>query len=243
MAINSCTADFEAGTNGSTIATTDAGSATPWDAVVIGTGASVKYDTTHVHGGSLAAKIAIAATAGASHLDWQSAHLGTLNTNDVGYFRAYFYLPGGNPAAAWTLVVGRQATNTPYRIRINTSGKIEILDSTNTVKATSTTSVPASAGWVRIEWQVTQNSTVGGVVARLYFTNADAASGSQDETVGTAGSYNTLSSSDSVWLGQTVSGPTNVSLWIDDVATSPTTWIGPTAAVAAAFVPQILLFG
>lgn len=90
------TANFELGTQGVTIATSDAGSANAWDAVsIVASGAAI-YDNAHVYQ-TLAAKLTTGATAGSTYLQWSAATLGTLTDN---YGRAYIYRTANPPGSS-----------------------------------------------------------------------------------------------------------------------------------------------
>lgn len=226
--INALTADFEKGTNGNTIASTDPGSANAWDVVTIGANAAATYSNAQKHGGTLSGKIALGTTANASTVLQWTTSLGSCSNGSTCYFRTYVYWPGGNPSGVVALLRGVTSGSQCFRISVTTLGKMILVDAAGTTQATSTTSVPAGAGWIRIEVAVLAGATTGQITARLYYTNADAASGSYDEQVQTAANIQTNSSASisGIMFGL-FAAPASFAVYLDDVATSPTTWIGP----------------
>lgn len=226
------TADFEAGTNTNTIATGDAGSATAWDSVTIGTGATVKYDSGQKAHGSLSAKIVHGGTTTASFLLWSTA----FGTQTDHYGRAYFYWPGGSPAGTTLLIYNRLSGSGCWRIQVNTSGKFEICNNSAVVVATSTTSVPAGAAWMRLEYHCVHNNAAGAVTLRIYKTSIDAAIASFDEELST-GAIDTLNSSNEILFG-VILNMASFTLQMDDIAAGGTTWFGPAGVTAA---PTVLL--
>lgn len=233
----SITADFEAGTNGNTIATTDAGSATAWNAVNIPTGGSVKYDSAIKAHGSLSGKIICSSTPSAGYFTWSGATWGPQTDH---YGRAYVYWPGGNPASVQLLVFFKNAGSGCCRIQVNTSGKFELADDAATVQATSTATVPGSAGWFRIEWHVTHSNSVGQITLRIYKTSMDAPSGSYDEQVQTTANLDILNQSDSMLIGQILNQATTT-LQFDDIVGAATTWPGPAGGAVAGYVKPTII--
>ncbi len=172
-----CTADFELGTQGATIATGDTGSATAWNVVSVpGSGGALIYDNTHAYG-IRAAKLTTGSPGTAGTLEWSSGSLGTQTDT---YGRLYFYTtanPSSNPVS---LVQYRATTTIRCRINIKTDGKIELADSTNFGQFTSTNAIGLNQ-WVRLEWHFVFSSSVGHMECKL-FNNAD--SSTATETIG-----------------------------------------------------------
>jgi hypothetical protein len=119
------TADFEAGTNGATIATGDTGSASVWQTINTVAGGTLAYDTTHPAHGTKSAKIATGSTAGNSMLKWTTALTGS--TISTGWVRAYLYMTSFSVQIVPVAFMNGTFTNR-VGLRVNTSGKIVVLD-------------------------------------------------------------------------------------------------------------------
>ncbi len=219
-----CTADFELGTQGNTIATGDTGSANAWNVVTVpGNGGALTYDNTHAYG-SRAAKIVTGSPASSSILEWSSGSLGTLS-GDI-YGRVYLWTAANPSSNVVSLVIHRSSTVVRCRIKINTAGKIELADSSNIVQFTSTNSIGLSQ-WVRLEWHIVLSSTVGHMECKL-FNSADSIT--PTETVGdqtTNLSLGGVSANDVqfVW-GSNVSQ----TAWLDNIIAGATSYPGPATA-------------
>ncbi len=159
-----CTADFELGTQGATIATGDTGSANAWSVITVpGNGGSLTYDNTHAYG-SRAAKMVTGSPGSAGALRWSSGALGTFTDS---YGRLYLWTSANPSSNAVSLVIIASSTVVRCRIKVNTAGKIELADSSNVVQFTSTNSIGLSQ-WVRLEWHVVLSSTVGHMECKLF---------------------------------------------------------------------------
>lgn len=190
------TAGFETGTNGSTVATSDTGNATAFDAVnTSGAGATVTYDNTHAAQGSLAVKFHTSASPGtAPYVEWSTAYG---SQTDCGG-RAYIYMtayPGSGVVLA--PIRGQNGTSSnAYVVRINHDGTIAIRGNGTTDLATSTNTLTLNQ-WVRLDFRIHHSGTVGTIDVQLFNT---AESTSATETI-SATNANTLTSSDRVRFG------------------------------------------
>src|SRR5207253_3145174 len=124
------TANFETGTSGNTIATSDTGSATAWDGVIDGANTTVAYDTSHTYG-QLSAKINTTASTPA-YVAWLSTGFGTQTDH---YGRIYVYFTA-NPSATFQLVRWLSAGSQVAALLLNTSGQIVIRDAANVTQHT-----------------------------------------------------------------------------------------------------------
>src|ERR1051326_5445154 len=82
-----CTADFETGTNGNNVLTSDTGSLTAWNLVFVNNSGTVTYSNAQVAHGSLAAFLNANGNNSDRELNWSTA----IGTPTEGYGRAYVY--------------------------------------------------------------------------------------------------------------------------------------------------------
>ncbi len=206
-------AGFETGVNGNTIATADAGNATAWNAVTLGTGGTAVYDSTQKHGGTLSGKLT-RGTAGQCFVQWIAA-LGTVTDH---YGRAYVYL-AANPGAAFALVLCMSGASNACQIRLDTAGVIRVRDSTGA--ETSGAVSLALNQWVRIEWHFLHSTTVGVVEAKVFNTPDSL---TPDDTI-TAINQNTLASADRIRFQVDVNASYTVQY--DDIIAGAGSYPGP----------------
>lgn len=219
------TADFELGTNGNAVLTTDAGSATAWDSKDAA-GNAITYDNAHVYG-TLAGKYdATGSPAGACAMVW-STGIGTLTD---WYGRTYLYATG-NPSGNYR-VCGDINGNFP--IFITSTGIIQMLDQGGLAVQTA-----ASIGlnqWVRIEYHWLNSLTVGQVEVKL-FNNPDSASPTETQT--SAANRNTSASTTSLFYGLGSGGSSAGPIWLDNIVAGATSYPGPFITASANFAPVI----
>ncbi len=220
------TATFEAGTQGATIATSDTGSTSAWDVVTLpaGTG-SLTYDNTHIYG-TRAAKLTAGSTSTTAILQWSSATLGSISD---AFGRFYIYMTA-NPGNINNEIQFRSTGTVRARIRINTTGKLELINSLNAVVATSTNSVALNQ-FNRVEFHVTFSATVGFFEA-LLFTSPD--SSTATETIGTGVSnLNLGGASANEFLIGTISTQTSWTHWLDNIVWGAASYPGPASSSSA----------
>ena len=215
------TADFELGTAGQEVQTTDAGNASAWD--FIDRDASIKYDTTHALGAQ-SALFHTTAGVGTARLRWTTS----FGTQTEYYGRACIYRTANPPSDMLHMTHGRTGgTGYSWTLRISATGKIVVLDQGFSTLATSTASIPLNQ-WFRLEWHV--NNTTGFIEVLLY---DDATSETLTETVitgtpGGIGADTTFSDFGFSALSQDV--------WYDALVDAAASYPGPYAAAS-----QILL--
>lgn len=211
-------ANFEAGTNGNTIAAADAGSVDAWNTVSTPPASGVlAYDNAHAAHGSLAAKLSTGATAGAEAMTWTTA----FGAQTDHYGRVYLYMTA-NPAASPRIIRVANVGTLAAGLSISTVGKIQLLNSPAAVVATSTNAITLNA-WVRIEFHFIHSATVGQLEAKL-FNTAD--STTVTETLTTAASLNTLASADRIAFGINTSQANVAAFWLDDILAGETSYPG-----------------
>ncbi len=214
------TATFEAGTQGATIATTDTGSTSAWDVVTLPTGTGVLiYDNTHVYG-TRAAQLKAGTSATTAILQWSTATLGSLTD---AYGRFYIWM-GSYPGNINNEIQFRNTGTIRARLRVNLTGKLELINSAGSIVATSTNSVALSQ-WNRVEFRVTFSATVG-FFEVLLFTNPDSTTAT--ETVGTGvANLNLGGASANEFLIGTISTQTSWTHWLDNIVWGATSYPGP----------------
>lgn len=223
------TATFETGTNGNTISTGDAGSATAWDAVSIGSNAAVIYDTTHVYN-TLSGKISTGASAVTPYLEWVAA-LGTVTDH---YGRIYIYFTA-NPAANHRLIRVLSGATTAADILILTTGKIDLRPSSGSSVKTSTNAISLNQ-WVRLEYHIIHSTTVGQMEV-LLFNSPD--SGTPTETITSTAVQNTLASGDRIRFGNQTATANTGPYWFDNIVAKATSYPGPAPTGTADPYPYV----
>lgn len=178
------------------------------------------YDTAHTYGGSLAAKIDMAAGT-TSQLRWLD---GADQAGNVSYLRFYLFL-AALPSQNLSVAYFTDHSNTfLMRVRIRANGTVDLIDGATQVMAT-TTAAAATGQWIRIEAKVTSNAATGSGELRLY-NNADSAVAT--ETLTSTAAWNTGSTKPGGWrFGGLTSTAASDVFWLDSVASDPSNWIGP----------------
>jgi hypothetical protein len=202
--------DFEGGSNGSTITAVNTGFNT-----FNGTGTRT-FDNTHAANGTLSAKCV---STGVPGVYVQLVH--TFNvTQGAFYLRMAVYI-AALPAAP-TVIATANATGVSPDLRINTDGTITIRNNGSGV-ATTTATIPTNS-WFLVEWKVDSGQSTQ--TARLY----SGLTGTPVET--TLPSTYDQGALSSVMVG--ITATSNMTVWVDAVATSFSDWVGPLSDIANA---------
>jgi hypothetical protein len=203
------TANFELGINGNTIATTDPGSLTAWNAV---TGAP-KYDNTQFAHGAQSAKF----TAQNQFVAWT----GLGNVTDH-YGRVYAYWSIFNGGFPRFLTINDSSGIMRAEILLDNARKLIIEDSGEAHNQTGAVAVSLST-WYRIEYHVIHSATVGQIEAKLFLDD----SASALDTITSPASWNTGASADQFKLGFVASGTVGDVFYGDDVVANAVSYPGP----------------
>jgi hypothetical protein len=212
------TSNAEGGSSGTTVSAGNSGGASgnAWDAVAIGSGAGLTFDSTQTAHGSLSYNVSTGGSSTTSFLEWTSASVGTQATL---YFRVYVYQPN------------LSTSNAPFRVlsggshagdfAITTAGVIALRNGAYTTLLSFTTVIPTSQ-WVRIEGYFTGDA-VHGVISCSLYLNMDSITATETHTVTGA---NTVGVLNGAYFGQ---GNTVASsqYWLDDLGISNTGPLGP----------------
>jgi hypothetical protein len=217
-----CTATFEAGVNGVRIATTDPGSQTPWDAVLLTSTGDTKYDTTHPAHGSLGAHII---NGGQAQLEWSTA----FGTQTDHFGRIYMYVPSG--ANFIDVVRLNNAGTFACGIDIdNLTGVLNLRDTTAAI-ISSTTNTVARDQLVRIETHIV-HAISGGTIEVQLFNTAD--SPVPTETKLSLG-MNNQAQATKIDYGAVVGRGQD--WWLDDIVAGATSYPGPVAPPTDVILP------
>jgi hypothetical protein len=232
--------NFDGGTDGVNITTSDVGSGDAFSAVTPGGDDTIKYTTDQAHSNGLSAEIVRGATIRACYYEWTG--LGNITTSV--YHRQYVYLPA-LPGGAENLFITnvRTSAGTVAFLRINADGTISDLNSASSVISTSTTVVPTGQ-WFRLEWRVLAHASAGQSEWKLFsaISPGDGADGiTPTETANNSG-LNTGASID-VWrfsAGTSADTVTTFTYYQDDIAISSTGWLGPSTPplITQAWTPR-----
>jgi hypothetical protein len=230
--------NFEGGTLGNTIATTDTGSGNAWNAITRTTSTLV-YDNTQVHGGSLACKITTLGVSTAEPvLKWTA--LGSITT-DL-YWQYYAFYPtdptqaGGNGFRYVSVRNNAGAKSGTWKM--NSSKFLLMENAAGTTIGTGTVAIALNQ-WIRIEGRIVSSATVGQMDVWLY--NSAESTTPSDHVAATGAVL--AANSDELWFGITeTSAPTTYTYYLDDLATATTPFTNPTVA-SVPFVPHRMPLG
>jgi hypothetical protein len=230
---------FEAGTAGATVSTSNSGGGryadNAFDAVNIGTGAALTYDTTHAAHGSQAASLSTGASAAVVNTVWSTS----MGAQAQVWFRAYCYFTA-NPGASIRLWNASATSSSCGSVNLTTAGKLTMSTGTaGTSQFTFTNVIPLNQ-WFRFEGFLIGDPAAGQVQLGLY-SPMDSLTATETHTtaaINTTGQPNKFSFGTSSSVANV--GP----YWMDEIGLSSTAALGPwlpqplalTAATAAAGV-------
>lgn len=216
--------NFEGGTPGNTIATTDVGSGDPWDAITRTTSV-LQYDGTQKPSGANSMKLTTLGVSTAEPIvKWTG--LGSIISNT--WFRAYVFFPslpgtGGNFYLwnCWNTGGGGRTA----QIAVALDGSVTFF---NAAGAGQPGSAPANTilanTWSRLEWRIFPSATVGEAEIRVFKT----ADSSIPDFVGLYTNQVLAANVDQSWYGCVdTTAPTNFTANIAYLRLSNSGWIGP----------------
>jgi hypothetical protein len=222
------TNNFEGGTNGATITTSNAGGAgnTQFSITNDGSGAGgagsvLIFDNTHVAHGSLAMKVS-SANSGGPGVFLQGP------SGTTAYARFYFYATAAPSANTRLFEVLNSANNVVGATMYwQTDRTFRTTNKNNSGGTTTSVSVPLNT-WVRVELKVTLTTPGSGGSCthqlRLY-NSADSTTTSSDTTA-TNQPVN-ASELGTFQFGNYFASSTFSAVWFDDVGASDSAWLGP----------------
>lgn len=214
------------------------------NAVTFSGGNAMTVDSTHPAHGTLGLKIAIAAAAGApAYVEW-STSLITGTTSGVVYGRSYVYLEA-LAGASFALLRGLEGTVQRWRISITSDGRVEFRNGANAAVALSSTVLSTNTLY-RIEAAVASSATAANCSAEIRIYVAD--SSTPIETIGPAGALSGWvaggpMSHYRIGVGAAVSPVAPFSVFLDDIGTSTTAWLGSAGSGPAPAVDHVWIGG
>jgi hypothetical protein len=231
---------FEGGTNGTTITSANSGgtSGQAFDAIGSGTGTTVAFSSTSMHG-SLGAVLAVGSTAAGANLQWSSTSLGTISATSWG--RIYFSLSSLTLTGDAILAFYSGSTfGGGIQVGGASAGKLNFQNTAFGQTNTFTTTLTAST-WYRLEWQVTPGaSAAGNLVAVLYAGDATTALETQTSTTGVYGSSTTWNGIRFGWGAAGANHASQPNLFLDDIQLNSTGYPGPYVASSSPAAPQLI---
>lgn len=228
------TYNFDGGTDGVQLATTDTGSGDQFQNVSKAADGTINYDSTHVHGGAHSLKITTVLSA-TTRFGWTG--LGSITGNV--YSRAYIWADA-NPSADWKISNTKTSTATATsQLSVDTTGKLHVLGVSLTLGIDSVNSI-ALGQFVRVEWL---HNCAGDTYTWWLYNTPDAPLGSHTETkTYSAGALLGAHVDEYRYGVASTSAPTNFTCWFDDIAVSTVGQLGPTSSLALAPPPRPIPF-
>lgn len=212
----------EGGTSGvtATSANTGGASGSAFNAVTVGAGATLAFDSTHYAHGSLSYKIATGASGVACDLDWSQSALGTQTQI---WFRFYLYFTAIPVNTHRIFEITQVPSGTACGgLLVNTAGNLYMVNGAGSPVITSTQKIPLNQ-WFRVEGYVLGSPSAGQVSFSVF---------SPDDSSVPAWTYtsaltNTTGPFGDIKIGPGVYNIANVGpFWIDSIGISNTGYLG-----------------
>lgn len=212
--------NFNNGTNGTTVQTSDTPSSgdNAFNGATenAGSGGVLKYSSTVAAHGPLSLKIATGATSTSCYCSWN-----TSGTNLALYSRYYIYIPTGTTfGSRWDHWQPRDSS-TRIRHALNTSRQLQAING-STVVGTATSALPFDT-WIRVEGKLVISATVG-IIELKYFTGD---SETATETITATGLNTGTTEITNVRMGNPFSAASIGPVYFDDIALSYSGYMGP----------------
>ena len=209
---------FESGSDETTITTGNSGP-DAFDAVLLGAGNALVYDSARAAHGVLSARIDLGAASGSTaSMQWTF----TEATEVWGWF--YVFITG-NPGAGLRICGGEQAGLGNWRMNLAVTGQIQVLDQNFAGAVNTTAAVPQNV-WHRVGWRVLCSETVGQIEARIY--EGDSTTPITDGTCSTDAVRDTGTGMDRSGFGCNAGwSAAAYTYWMDDLNTNVTGDFGP----------------
>lgn len=217
------TADFERGTNGSTISTGDTGSLTAWNSVNLTGTATGKYDNTQVAHGTLASKFTSTSDS-ESTLRWTTA-MGTPSNH---YGRLYLYMTAYAAAGDANFIKTRSAGVDDLYFAFSSTAHFFYLYNGGAQLGTTTTTFSLNT-WYRIEWHFVHSAAGAGSIEMKIYSSLDSITPIETKTIS---SLTTAASADGIFFGN--DRWTWDSYWLDQIVANATAYPGPFPVSTAA---------
>lgn len=232
------TNDLEGGTDGATItaANSGGGTATAFDTVSTPqTGATLAYNAANAIHGGFSAHYKVGATSGQLYTAWSTALAGPL----LDHAERWYFNLAALPASTLDPVRAFRAGSQVYRLRINSSGQLVVLDAGNATLYTSTVAITAGSPF-RLETKAHHAAgSASTLEVKLWLNKDSSASPDIDEaltglsTIGSTGM-------DEIRTGLTGGLANSPNLYGDGYVAGAPDFVGP---VVTASLAQILQYG
>jgi hypothetical protein len=219
------TNSFEGGSDGTSITPGNSGGAsgTPFDVVTLGAGSTQNFSATHAAHGSLGMEIVTpASTPLSTRVEWTG--IGSLTGNL--WIRFYLYRLALPSANFLFTSVRNNAGAASGNFLISTNGKLNMQNAAGTSQGASTGTAMALNQWVRFEIRILSSTTAGEGEIRMYNT-ADAAIGSETDSMNYGAAMVLGANSDQTRIGMVTNPLASDTSYFDDLAISTVGWIGP----------------
>lgn len=167
---------FESGQpSGTTISNANSGgtAGSAFDTITSGTNTVAQYSSTSAYLGTLCGLFSSGAASNASSANWTTA-IGTALPHVYGRT----VINGSSFSVLVDFMRCRAGGTQTFRLRINTSSKLEVRNTANTLVATSTTTFSTGTFYL-IRWDV----TVGASATGVFYINTNLTTGAADETL------------------------------------------------------------
>jgi len=211
------TADFERGTNGSTISTGDTGSLTAWDNVTLAGTATGKYDNTQVAHGTLASRFANT-TNSESSLRWTTA----FGTQTDWYGRLYLYMTSYPSGGDQNFIRSRNAGVDSLMLTFSSTSHFFYLYNVGVQLGNTTTTFSLNT-WYRIEWHFVYSAGGAGSIECKIYTSLDSITPAETKTFS---SLTTAASVNEIRFGNDgFTWPDGY--WLDQIVANATAYPGP----------------
>lgn len=218
------TADFEAGTNGSTILIGDAGSASAFDTAQVG-GGTLTYDTSRAAHGTKSAKVSPVSSA--NYVGWA----GSISSQPSPFFGRFYVNFTSFPTTfvPWFSLGHGAYTSGTMSMDLDfgaaSGASMRIVVGGNTASPFTFTTTLSANQWYRIEYSCVPSATVGQAQVKLY-SSPDSITAAEDSTLKTG--LNTLASPiDHAAFGTAGGAANSFTYWFDNIVTNATAFPGP----------------
>ena len=209
-----------------------------FDAVTIGTGATLASDSAHAAHGVLSCQVTTSGTAAQSFAQWSASLTGT--SIATAWVRIYLYLTAYPASGSWRLVQWNNGGTLcgALQLMFNPLGFVRTINTSSATVSTSGIPLPLNQ-WNRIEAFLTAGAGTGSSECRLYTTGEDSALNAyNDIQSGSSQQFSTAITQ--VRFGQAAGALASYGpLWVDDLGASDTAYLGPSQTAPAA-VPSPL---
>jgi len=220
----------EGGTSGTAASAANSGGASgsAFGGVNIGSGCTYAFDNARAAHGSLSYKIAAGVTSTFFYATW-----GSFAASNTLWVRGYFYFTANPGVFTPFRFVGANGTSLRGAVVFSAGGKLGAMNSGGSTVNTMTNSIALNQ-WIRIEAFCIGSATTGQIEIKLF--NA-MESTTPTETLTTAATINTGGTITDLWWGESGGAASIGPYWMDTIACSSVSYIGP-AGVAASLLPQ-----